>query len=131
VGRLVRPFLRPLLSTAAGRRRVLGRSFHHAENLSPAEALAVAKAYVTAPAYPEASALMRAGRVQHLEEIKVPVTLGWAEYDRLVRNRPLRDGILPENFNQVALPGCGHVPTWDDPDLVARVILEGTSSDSD
>jgi pimeloyl-ACP methyl ester carboxylesterase len=125
VGRLVRPFLRPLVWTGAGRRRVLGRSFHHAENLSPAEALAVARAYVTAPAYPEASALMRAGRVEHLEEIKVPVTLGWAEYDRLVRNRPLPEGILPENFHQVALPGCGHVPTWDDPGLVARVILSG------
>ena len=25
----------------------------------------------------------------------------------------------------VELPGCGHVPTWDDPDLVARVVLAG------
>jgi pimeloyl-ACP methyl ester carboxylesterase len=126
VGRLVRPFLRPLLWTAAGRRRVLGRSFHHAENLSPAEALAVARAYITAPAYPEASALMRAGRVEDMQEIKVPVTLGWAEYDRLVRNRPLPPGVLPSSVHQVALPGCGHVPTWDDPDLVSRVILEGS-----
>jgi pimeloyl-ACP methyl ester carboxylesterase len=23
------------------------------------------------------------------------------------------------------LEGCGHVPTWDDPDLVARVVLAG------
>jgi pimeloyl-ACP methyl ester carboxylesterase len=116
-----------MMSTAAGRRRALGRFFHHPENLSPSEAAAVAKAYVTAPAYPEASALMLAGRVKDMEGIEVPVTLGWAEYDRLVRNRPLPDGVLPDGVRQVALPGCGHVPTWDAPELVARVVLDGTS----
>ena len=128
LGRTLGPLLRPLFRTAAGRRRLLGRSFLQGEKLSPAEARAVARAYVTAPAYAEASSVMRAGRVEDLEEIKVPVTVGWAEYDRLVRNRPLRDGILPRNFRQVELLGCGHVPTWDDPELVARVILEGTSA---
>jgi pimeloyl-ACP methyl ester carboxylesterase len=27
----------------------------------------------------------------------------------------------------VALPGCGHVLTYDDPDLVAEVILKGST----
>jgi pimeloyl-ACP methyl ester carboxylesterase len=27
----------------------------------------------------------------------------------------------------VTLRGCGHVPTWDDPEQVARVLLEGSS----
>ena len=63
-----------------------------------------------------------------LSDVEVPVTLAWAEFDTLVRNRPLRDGVLPKRVKQVALPGCGHVPTWDDPELVARVILEGTAT---
>jgi pimeloyl-ACP methyl ester carboxylesterase len=28
----------------------------------------------------------------------------------------------------VMLPGCGHVPTWDDPALVARVMLKAASA---
>jgi pimeloyl-ACP methyl ester carboxylesterase len=126
-GRAFRPLLRAMMRTRRGRRRLMGRFFHHPERLTPSEALAVARAYVTAPAYPEASALMRAGRVEDMEAINVPVTLGWAEYDTLVRNRPLPAGVLPDRVRQVELPGCGHVPTWDDPDLVARVVLEGTS----
>jgi pimeloyl-ACP methyl ester carboxylesterase len=125
-GRRFAPLLRPIMWTARGRRRALGRSFHHPERLSPAEALAVARAYVTSPAYSEASALMRAGRVEELNGIKVPITIAWAEHDALVRNKPLRPGILPKRVRQVELPDCGHVPTWDDPDLVARVVLEGT-----
>jgi pimeloyl-ACP methyl ester carboxylesterase len=124
-GRRLAPLLRPMMWTARGRRRALGRSFRHPERLRPAEALAVARAYVTSPAYPEASALMRAGRVEELNGIKVPITIAWAEHDALVRNKPLRPGILPKRVRQVELPGCGHVPTWDDPDLVARVVLEG------
>ncbi|MGE5858214.1 MAG: alpha/beta fold hydrolase, partial [Solirubrobacterales bacterium] len=69
--------------------------------------------------------LMRAGQVEELKGIKVPITLAWAEHDALVRNRPLPDKALPRRVQQVELPGCGHVPTWDDPDLVARVILAG------
>ena len=126
-GRAAGALLRPFMWTARGRRQALGRFIYRPERLSPGEATAIARAYVTAPAYDEASALMRAGRVEDLKGIKTPITLAWAEHDTLVRNRPLRDGILPKQVQQVELPGCGHVPTWDDPDLVARVVLAGAS----
>jgi pimeloyl-ACP methyl ester carboxylesterase len=125
-GRALLPALGPMMSTAAGRRRALGRFVHHPERLSPAEAQSMARAYVTAPAYSRASDLMRAGQVGPLDDVKVPVTLAWAEFDHVVRSRPLGDGALPKRVRQVVLPDCGHVPTWDDPDLVARVVLEGT-----
>ena len=124
-GRLARPLFRPMMASARGRRRALGRFIHHPERLSPGEAQAIASAYVTAPAYEEASALMRAGRVEELKGIKVPITLAWAEHDTLVRNKPLPEKALPKGVEQVVLPGCGHVPTWDDPELVARVVLAG------
>jgi pimeloyl-ACP methyl ester carboxylesterase len=126
-GRAVGPAIWLMALTAQGRRRMLGRFFRHPERLSPREAMAVARAYVTAPGYAEASALMRAGRVEDLEGIKAPITIAWAEYDTLVRTTPLKPGILPKRVRQITLPDCGHVPTWDDPDLVARVVLEGTS----
>jgi pimeloyl-ACP methyl ester carboxylesterase len=124
-GRLARPLFRPMMASARGRRRALGRFIYHPERLSPGEAQAIASAYVTAPAYDEASALMRAGRVEELKGIKVPMTLAWAEHDTLVRTKPLPEKLLPKGVEQVQLPGCGHVPTWDDPDLVARVVLAG------
>jgi pimeloyl-ACP methyl ester carboxylesterase len=125
-GRALLPALGPIISTAEGRRRALGRFVHHPERLSPAEARSMARAYVTAPAYARASALMRANEVGSLDGLNVPVTLAWAEFDGVVRSRPLKDGVLPRTVRQVELPGCGHVPTWDNPDLVARVVLEGT-----
>ena len=124
-GRAAGALLRPIMSTARGRRRALGRFIYRPERLSPGEAEAIARAYVTAPAYDEASALMRAGRVEDLKGIKTPITLAWAEHDTLVRTQPLRDGILPKRVQQVELPGCGHVPTWVDPELVSRVVLAG------
>ena len=127
VGRRMAPLLGPLALTAQGRTRMLGRSFFRPERLTPREAAAVARAYLRSPAYPRASYLMRTGRVEDLNGIKAPITIAWAEQDRLVRNRPLKPGILPRRVRQVTLPGCGHVPTWDDPALVTRVVLEGTS----
>ena len=56
---------------------------------------------MTAPAYDEASALMRAGRIEELKSIKVPITLAWAEHDTLVRNRPLPAKLLPKRVEQV------------------------------
>jgi pimeloyl-ACP methyl ester carboxylesterase len=124
-GRALRPLFRPMMHTARGRRETLGRFIYRPERLSPDEAHAIAKAYVTAPAYDDASALMRAGRVEELKSIKAPITLAWAEHDTLVRNKPLPAKLLPKRVEQVVLPGCGHVPTWDDPELVARVVLAG------
>ena len=124
-GRALRPLFRPVMQSARGRRETLGRFIYRPERLSPGEAHAIADAYVTAPAYDEASALMRAGQVQELKSVKAPITLAWAEHDTLVRNRPLPAKLLPRRVEQLALPGCGHVPTWDDPELVARIVLAG------
>jgi pimeloyl-ACP methyl ester carboxylesterase len=70
---------------------------------------------------------MSEGLAGDLSDLKVPLTIAWAEHDQVVRNRPLKKGILPRKVKQLELPGCGHVPTWDDPDLVTRVVLEGTA----
>ena len=56
---------------------------------------------------------------------EVPVTIAWAEQDRLVG--PPREECRPAGARFLTMPHVGHVPMWDDPDLVARVILEGSS----
>ena len=85
----------------------------------------MARAYVTAPAYSRASDLMRAGQVGPLDDVKVPVTLAWGEFDHVVRSRPL-GGCTAEAGAAGSCPTAATC-TWDDPDLVARVVLEGTA----
>lgn len=58
----------------------------------------------------------------------VPVTVAWGTRDRLLRphqaeaaKRALLDAW------HLPLPGCGHVPMTDDPELVANVLLRGSS----
>lgn len=126
--RLLRPLAPLLLRSRGVRERVLAGNIRHPERVSLDDAVALVRGYGGAADYPRASALMRAGLVGDLSDVDVPVTLAWGEFDTLVRNRPLKDGVLPARVRQVELPGCGHVPTWDDPELVARVILEGAAT---
>ena len=55
----------------------------------------------------------------------VPVTIAWGEKDRLfpVRQAGRFAAAIPRARARV-LPGVGHVPMSDDPDLVAATILE-------
>lgn len=126
--RAMRPVAQAL-RIPAFRRRALARTIRHPERVPGGEAVRLVRDYAGSSAYVEANRLMRAGTVGDLSGIRVPITLAWAEYDNLVRREPLREGILPKRVRQMRLPDCGHVPTWDDRALVARVILEGTGGD--
>jgi pimeloyl-ACP methyl ester carboxylesterase len=62
-------------------------------------------------------------------EPSCPVTVAWGEKDRLLiysRQSARARRRLP-GARHVTLTGCGHVPTWDDPEQVARVLLEASS----
>jgi pimeloyl-ACP methyl ester carboxylesterase len=55
-----------------------------------------------------------------------PTTIAWGQRDRLLitsRQAPRAQRWLP-GARHVRLHGCGHVPMWDDPEQVARVILD-------
>jgi pimeloyl-ACP methyl ester carboxylesterase len=54
----------------------------------------------------------------------VPVTIAWGELDRLVG--PPKPARRPAGARFLTLPAVGHTPTWDDPQLVARTLLEGS-----
>jgi pimeloyl-ACP methyl ester carboxylesterase len=57
------------------------------------------------------------------------VTVAWGAKDRILPPHQAERAreLLPE-ARHVALPGCGHVPMTDDPDLVADLILQTTRS---
>jgi pimeloyl-ACP methyl ester carboxylesterase len=56
--------------------------------------------------------------------ISVPVTIALATRDPLIRRRDLTLSELPPHTRLSTLRGTGHVPTWDDPDAVAALIVE-------
>ena len=128
--RRVAPIAPLLMRSVAIRHRVIAGNVHHPERVPLVDAISLVQSYGRGRGYPNASAEMRAATVGDLSDLDVPLTIAWAEFDRLVRNKPLPDGVLPDWVRQVRLPGCGHVPTWDDPELVSRVILEGTNPGS-
>jgi pimeloyl-ACP methyl ester carboxylesterase len=61
------------------------------------------------------------------DDLGVPVTVAWGTHDRVLWARQVRTArrVLPE-ATLVPLPGCGHVPMSDDPELVAQVLLDGS-----
>jgi pimeloyl-ACP methyl ester carboxylesterase len=81
------------------------------------------RAYAAAPGYDTVNAAMRAGRFTGLDRIRVPLTFGWPDRDRLVA----RPAHLPAAARNVVLHDCGHVPMWDSPEQVASLLLTGSA----
>ena len=60
-------------------------------------------------------------------DLDIPITVAFGTKDRMLRPRGYRlPDELPPHTRWITLPGCGHTPMWDDPELIARTILDGT-----
>jgi pimeloyl-ACP methyl ester carboxylesterase len=123
VARAATPVLAAVLATARGRRLALGATMAHPERVPPADALRLVRAYAAAPGYDAVNAAMRAGRFTGLDRLRVPLTFGWPDRDRLVA----RPAHLPLGARNVVLRDCGHVPMWDSPQQVASLVLTGSA----
>jgi pimeloyl-ACP methyl ester carboxylesterase len=123
LGRTLLPVLPALLRSERGRRLLLRSAVAWPERVPADAAARLVRSYVSSPGFDAANSAMRADVFSGVEDISAPVTLGWAEHDRLV-GRPRAK--VP-GWREVTLHGCGHIPTWDDPDQVARVLLMASS----
>ncbi|MHC1560008.1 alpha/beta fold hydrolase [Actinomycetospora sp. C-140] len=69
------------------------------------------------------------GPLGPLTPLPCPVRIAWAAHDHVVPwrhyGRPFRRTVPDAEF--VRLPGVGHVPMYDDPELVSRTILQVTA----
>lgn len=122
--------VRPVVSVAARvpavRRRMLSTFAAHPERIPAETGRELVLGWVDANGYDGANRAMRT----HLFDPdgyppEVPVTIVWSERDRLVG--PPKPERRPAGARFVVLPGVGHTPTWDDPALVAEILLEGSS----
>ncbi|MGH2866747.1 MAG: alpha/beta fold hydrolase [Solirubrobacteraceae bacterium] len=117
-----------LLATRTGRRLALGLGMERAADMSVAEAAATVRALARAPWFD--ATLPTVGPFEFGPgegPIRVPVTIGWGTRDRLLLPRQARRAAaLIPTARIVMLKGCGHVPTFDDPPAVTRLLLEGS-----
>jgi pimeloyl-ACP methyl ester carboxylesterase len=83
---------------------------------------------VAAPGFWATKRAMNRARFGGGEAIDVPVTIAWAQHDYVLpRRQAARAGAALPSARRITLAGVGHVPTGDDPELVARTILSGSS----
>jgi|tagenome__1003787_1003787.scaffolds.fasta_scaffold20856159_1 pimeloyl-ACP methyl ester carboxylesterase len=119
VARALSPALPLILSSRRGRRLALSSNVGHPDRVPYEDALRLVRTYAQSPGFVAVNAAMRAARFAELAEITVPVVLAWPDLDRIVT----RPRVLPGNVRNVVLRGCGHMPTWDDPEQVAALLL--------
>jgi pimeloyl-ACP methyl ester carboxylesterase len=123
LARALLPLARAAAANPVGRRLLLGGAVAHPGRVPRAAAAELVRAYAGATGFKDVNDAMRAGVFTGLERIRVPVTLVWPDHDRLVNRPPW----LPDNVRSVVLPDAGHVPMWDAPDELARILVERTA----
>lgn len=64
-----------------------------------------------------AGARLALGGGLDLAAVRAPVLVVWGERDRVCPPRPV-------DARSVTVPGAGHVPMWERPDLLAEVLLD-------
>ncbi|HYJ22903.1 MAG TPA: alpha/beta hydrolase [Solirubrobacterales bacterium] len=126
LARRLRPLVAAGLRIPAVRRRALGTFAAYPERIPADAGRELVLGWIDANGYDGANRAMRThifDPAGYPED--VPVTIAWGEHDRLVG--PPKPERRPEGARFLVLPGVGHTPTWDDPELVARTLLEGST----
>jgi pimeloyl-ACP methyl ester carboxylesterase len=122
------PLAGGLTATAAGRTLSLGHMSARPWRWPADAAAALYRAAGQAPAFRATLEAMIGWDWPAGDSPDVPLTVAWAERDLLLipRQRRRAAQMLPA-ARHVLLQGCGHLPFWDDPSQVARVVLEGSA----
>jgi pimeloyl-ACP methyl ester carboxylesterase len=128
---------RALLHTPARRPRLrhlaLRELVANPSNVSASAACAMFEGAAQCAIVKDALELSRRGDMfGDLEEIDCRVRIAPGTKDRLIRwpsHYTRMQAMLPD-AEYVPLDGCGHLPMWDDPEQVARVILEVTAPET-
>jgi pimeloyl-ACP methyl ester carboxylesterase len=121
-----RPFLSIALRFPQTRHAAFQSIAAHPERIPPDAAHDLVVGWLDGEGYDAANRAMRSHVFDpsgYPEE--VPVTIAWCEKDRLLG--PPKAHRRPAQARFLVLPGVGHTPTWDDPELVAKTVLDGSA----
>lgn len=114
-----------------GPRRLAFRDvMRHGELVSSADAVAISQSALQCSISQRAIRALLADEagltIGDLHRISCPVLLATPERDRILpgpRHAPRYRREIP-GVKAITLPDCGHVPVWDDTELVSRLIVE-------
>ena len=127
LSRAIQPLAPVAFRSAAVRRIGMRDIATHAERLTPGQAVESLRDLIGCDVADDL--LGTSESVAPLDPLPCPITLAWAEHDRIfpVRvNGATAQKRLPQ-ADFVILPGVGHCPMIDDPALCARTILESAA----
>ncbi|MCW3063043.1 MAG: hydrolase [Solirubrobacterales bacterium] len=129
VARALAPVSDTVAAMTPARIALLSQTCAHPSRVPASEAAASLRA-VAASDFPRTLKALTAGRFSDGDAVSVPVTLAWGTKDRLLltkRQAPRAEREV-RGARLVLMPGCGHIATYDDPGLMARVVLEGAAA---
>lgn len=128
--RATAPRMATIFRRPSVRRLAMRDIMRHGELVSPAEALELARSSLRCTVAEQAIRALAEDRedlvLRDLDRIACPVRLASPQFDRVLpaeRHAPRYRREIP-GVDAVTLPGCGHVPMWDDAVLVTRTITE-------
>lgn len=122
LARATLPLSSALVVSSLGRSLLLSSAAAHPRRIPRAQAVHLVRAYARAPDFIAVNNAMRAGRFEGLERLRCPVTFVWPDHDRLIR-RPVW---VPDRINNVVLPDSGHIPMWDAPAALSRILVDAS-----
>ena len=130
MARRLAPLADVLTRTAAGRTALFGQISARPWRMDPQAAAQRLRTVAASPSF-EATLehTVASDRARGLGEISCPVTIAWGTRDLLLlpRQGPRFVRAIP-GAKLRELPGLGHVPMFDDPDMTAHAVLDTTGA---
>lgn len=118
-----------LTARPGGRVLLLAHVVAHPTRISPAEALQGLENLATSPGWDATLEALMGETFRDGSGIDVPVTIAWGDKDYLLPPwQAKRAARLIPHAKHIELPDCGHAPTWDAPELVAKTLIEGSAA---
>ena len=107
------------------RRAALWQMTYRSDRMPAAEVVDALRALAGSEGFLPTAAEMDRTHFQGAADVPQDITtIAWGQHDRLLlRPQPERARAALPGARHVELAGCGHVPSWDDPRVVAAAIL--------
>ena len=119
---------RRLVRTRAGRSLLLRASVGHPGRVPSDDAARLVQDLAGAAGFEQTLVATHLRRFSGGRGLDVPVTVVFGTRDRIVPASARRRHELPEHTRWLEPEGLGHVPMWDDPRLVAQLVLSSASA---
>ena len=105
------------------RQLLLSHAFGDPDRIPASDAAMLVDALAQAPEFQATLVATHMSRFRGGQQIDVPVSIVFGGRDHVVPATARRPDELPAHTTWREPPALGHVPMWDDPELVAELIL--------